>query len=311
MYNESIKERYIKEKNETTILPEKYLENLFKKTETFETEINKDVSSFTFYEINEMYKTWSLSSLSSLQVINSHLSLYTQWCLLQSLVPDSQNHYFEMNKENMMECINMFLVKSKVWTREQVINMTAQLPNASDKFLLLALFEGICGKEYCELSNLKKADFNGNEVELCTGRTIRISNKLLYMAEEAIDTYEYYPVTADAKVSKIDFNPWDDKVIKDYHNTEDDTSSFQIGRRIYRKLKRIFAFLGVEHMSGNALIESGKIHFINQICKEREIGSVKYVFSKEGDEEIREQFGSNFSKSSKVAFFDKYREYLV
>lgn len=311
IYNKDIKERYIKEKNETTILPDSYLERLFKKTETFETKLDKDVSNFTFYEIQEMYKTWSLSSLPSLQVINSHLSMYTQWCLQQSLVLDSQNHYLEVVKDNIIECINIFVTKKKFITRLQLIDMIPQLPNSSDEFLLLALFEGICGKEYCELSNLKKTDFHGNEAILCTGRRVKISETLINLAEEAGNTYKYYPVTSSEKRECFVLDPSDDKIIKDFHNTENGISDFQIGRRIYRKLRRIFAYLGIEYMSGNALVESGKIHFINERCKELKISAEEYIFSEDGEREIKEQFGGNFSHSSKIIFYDKYKEYLV
>ena len=310
IYNKDIKERYIKEKNEITILPDSYLERLFKKTEIFETKLNKDVSNFTFYEIEEMYKTWSMNSLASLQVINSHLSMYTQWCLQQSLVLDSQNHYLEFTKDKMVEYINLIVAKKKFITRLQLIEMISQLPNASDEFLLLALFEGISGKEYCELTNLKKTDFNGNEVTLCTGRKIKISNVLLNLAEEAGNTYEYYPVNSD-KREKFPFDLSDEKIIKDYYNAEESTSDFQMGRRIYRKLRRIFAFLGIEYMSANALVESGKVHFINERCKALRTSSAEYIFSKEGEGEIKEQFGSNFSKSSRIAFVDKFKEYLI
>ena len=66
-----------------------------------------------------------------------------------------------------------------------------QLLNPSDAFIMLALFEGIKGKDFCEIVKLKMSDFNENEVTLCTGRKVIVSNKLLALAEESNST-DYY-----------------------------------------------------------------------------------------------------------------------
>ena len=311
MYNKEIKERYVKEKTATTILPDSYLERLFKKTEVFEKEHGKDVSNFTFYEIEEMYKTWSIGSLQSLQVINSALSMYTQWCLQKNMVIDSQNHYLETTKDILAGTINHLKAKSRIITREQLLNLLPELPNASDAFLLLALFEGIWGKEYCELSNLSLKDIKGNVATLCTGREVLMSDVLTRLAIESGNTYEYYPVTAVSKKEKMFFDECDDKIIKDFYNTVSDTCDFQIGRRIYRKIKRSVDYVGMAHLNGNNLVECGKVDFINKICEEKKITAKEYLYSKNGSEELKQQYGSCFTSPTRTAFMKKYEEYLI
>ena len=311
MYNKETKERYIEEKKATTILPNSYLERLFKKTEVFEIEHGKDVSNFTFYDIEEMYKTWSMSSLQSMQVINSALSMYTQWCLKQNLVIDSQNHYLEITKDVMNGTLNQLKAKSKIITREQLLSLLPELPNASDAFLLLALFEGICGKEYCELSNLELKDIKGNIATLCTNREVAMSDELTRLVNESGNTYEYYPVSANAKKEKISFDAYDNKIIKDFCNTALDTCDFQIGRRIYRKIKRSVDYIGMAHLNGNNIVECGKVYFINKICEERKITAKEYLYSKIGSEELKNQFGGSFASSARIAFIKKYEEYLI
>lgn len=311
MYNKEIKERYIEEKKATTILPNSYLERLFKKTEAFEIEHGKDVSNFTFYEVEEMYKTWSMGSLQSLQVVNSALSMYTQWCLKQNMVIDSQNHYLEFTKEIMAGAINHLKAKSKIITRDQLLSLLPELPNVSDAFLLLALFEGISGKEYCELSNLESKDIKGNIATLCTNREVIMSEELTRLAIESGNTYEYYPVVATAKKEKILFDIHDEKIIKDFCNTASDTCDFQIGRRIYRKIKRSVDYVGMAHLNGNNIVECGKVYFINKICEERKITAKEYLYSKNGSEELKRQFGSSFTTSIRAAFIKKYEEYLI
>ena len=156
MYNENIKQRYIEYKTNLTIIPNGYLERLFDKTKQFEIELNKDVCNFTYYEIMNMYKTWNENSYETLQVTNSHLSLYTQWCIEQSLVADAQNHFLEFSKDIFMSCVNNIINDKKIVTREQVLSWFKDLNNVSDRFMFLALFEGIKGEQYKELTNLKR-----------------------------------------------------------------------------------------------------------------------------------------------------------
>ena len=78
MYNQDIKERYIREKSITTVMPEGYLGRMFQKTMPFEKALGKDVCNFSNSEIINLYKTWNLGSLTSLYVYNNTLQVYTQ-----------------------------------------------------------------------------------------------------------------------------------------------------------------------------------------------------------------------------------------
>ena len=97
MYNEERKRQYIEMKESNVTLPFRALERLFNQTEPFEEKNGKDVCEWTTTEILDFYKYLDQYSLSSLVVINSNLCLYTNWCLIEMLIPDCQNHYLEIN----------------------------------------------------------------------------------------------------------------------------------------------------------------------------------------------------------------------
>ena len=103
-YNNELKNRYIDYKEETTILANGFAQRIFDSVKKFEEDLRKDVSCFTYYEICDMYKAWNEVSLSVLSTKNSLLCGYTQWCLLQNLVLDSQNHFEEFNTTVLMDC---------------------------------------------------------------------------------------------------------------------------------------------------------------------------------------------------------------
>ena len=255
MYNESIKKRYIQEKENSTSTPNNYLERLFDKVKCFEEKYNKDVCCFTAYEIVDFYKTINISSLESLIVLNNHLSLYVQWCLQQNLVPDCQNHFDEINNDILVECINITSLKKAIITRETLNIWLSGSNNPSDAFTMLCLFEGIKGNDFCEILNLKMSDFSGNKVKLCTGREMIVSDKLIELAKITDATMEYHAVSK----TNLRVYPLEEKgyIIKDYTNCKDDISDYQRGRRIYKKILRNFELLGVsEYMKPNSLVES-------------------------------------------------------
>ena len=305
MYNKELKERYIREKNENSTLPCNYLECQFNKISKFENELNKDVHDFTVYEIVEYYKTLNVASLEILAVLNSHLSLYTQWCLQESLVVDNQNHFLEITLEQMKCCLNKILVEKKIVSRSQVIEWASNLPNPKDQVVMLGLFEGMKGKDFCDFVNLRPEDIKGNVATLVDGRKIQISDQLVKYIEDSISENVYYSSTGN----QLKTMPLVDKgyVIKDYPNTKEGTSAFAKGRIIYNGIARSLKYVGVlDYMSANSIYESGKIWMIKNRSRELNISSRDYVYS-DYIKEVEYQFGCKIVKS---VFWLKYEDHL-
>lgn len=306
MYNAEYKERFMAERETEVILSKGYLECQFEKVSSIEKDLNKDVSNFTFYEIMEYYKLLNTYSVNVLRVLNSQLSLYTQWCLQQNLVTDGQNHFLEMRHEDYDACINKRLFNSKIVNRKTILSWVEQLQNPREQFILLGLFEGIKGKDFCELANLKPGDIKGNIVELCTGRSIQISDKLLNIIYDCISEDTYYSITGKEKKTMplIDHG----YVIKDYPNTRDDVSEFQRGRKIYNSIQRIIQYIGVyPTVNANQIFESGKLDMIKTQAVKHGINCIDYIYSK-NLKEIEEKYNCTIQKKSYIM---KYKNYLV
>lgn len=307
MYNEEIKKRYIEEKENSTSISKGFLYKQFSKTKSFENLYQKDLCNFTKEEILNMYKTFNTSSLEFLININSQFSLYTQWCLYQNLVGDFQNHFSVIDRESLLTCVNTIAIRKSIITRETLYDLLQQLPNPSDKFVILALFEGIKGKEFCEIVNLKMSDFEGNTVTLCTGRKIKVSDKLIELAKESNETLDYYAITGEGEkmVQLMD----EDLIIKNYPNCNNCVDTFILGRRIYRKVIRTFDFLGVsEWMKPNSLVESGKIDYIKSRSKELSMTCEEYLKSSYVHE-VEQKYEYDMSRL-KLSFISKYKEFL-
>lgn len=303
MYNENLKRRFISERTDEVIIPINYLKNYFEKVSDIETRLQKDVSNFTYYEIIEFYKILNKTSISTLRVLNSQLSIYTQWCLQQNLVSDSQNHYLEIKTEDYMKCINKVLLEVRVIDKETIYDWIKELVNPRDQFILLGLFEGIKGKDFCELAKLRPEDVNGNKLILCTGREVKISDKLKYIIQQCIEERIYYPLKGIRKYIFRD----NGYVIKDYSNVLEDHSDKRRGRTIYNIIRRLFIYFDIQgSVNANCIFESGKIHMIKTRAKELNMTCEEYINSPY-IKEVTTQF--NFYLGSKREFINKYADY--
>ena len=307
MYNRDRKEIYITEKYATTTIDKYFLDNLFKKTEPFETELDKDVCNFTTKEIENMYKTLDYQSYDSIIVANNGLSQYTAWCMNQGFLFDSQNHFGEFDRTRLSGLINRVVMDLKMVSRETVLKWCDELPNPSDAFVILALFEGIRGRHYTELFDLTENDINMNDETIYIkgrNKNIPVSKKLCQLGLDSAHEEEYRSMS-DAMIHNVNFIP-SDKVIKEMPNWKEGVGDNILSKRISNKVLRAFSFLGVgEWMNISALVGSGTVSMIKTESEKLGITNTKYVETHLQD--VEEQFNKKIVKS---IFLNKYGAYL-
>ena len=306
MYNQELKERYRKEKESYTTVSTYYFSSLFKRTEPFEESLNKDISNFTTYEIINMYKTLAIMSLDTIATMNSNLSMYTQWCIQENLVNDYQNHFLEIDRDMMVSFVNKLAMDKKIVSRKQIIEWCQQLPNPSDSFCLLGLFEGIRGGGYLELAFAKIEDFHDNTFIAYNGREIKVSSTLIEYAEQSNETLDYQSISK-TMVKEVTLSE-NGRIIKDYPNVRRSESLPVLRRRTQSRLARIFNYIGIlEYMNGNDIRMSGIVEMSNNRSKELGISGKEYIYGI-GIEEIKKQYDFKVVPSM---FMDKFGEYLV
>lgn len=311
MFNKDLKQEYISYKESITNCPKGYLNNLFERSSVYESNLNKDVCSFTVKEILELYAILNFNSYDTLNVINSHYRLYTEYCLLKGLVHDNQNHYNEIQKKQLMDCINPLSKENKIITKEKLVNYCNTLVNYGDKFIIRCLFEGICGKELRDifLAKISDIDINKKKMTLSSGRIVNVSSTLIDYAIEADNAKEQYPnVDSDTLVWKSKEYIPSDKIVKWTKRSDRNYDDNNIV--MYRnKVSLIFKFLGLTHIvTPNSIIESGIIDTINEYCKNHNMVAAEAVYKKDLYNYIYEQFNKKIVRST---FIDKYQKFLV
>ena len=289
MYNEELKIRFIQSRAKEVTLPLRYLEREFEKIAPFETKLEKDVCNFSFYDIIDYYKFLNLTSIEGIEILNSQFLIYTDWCFKQNLVNDGQNHFRELRRDDYYNCINKAKLNMSIFDREDILNLIDDLPNPKDQFIILALFEGIKGKDFSDLTLLKPEHISGNIITLPSGKNIQVSDELIDYANKTIEEQSYYSMSG--KMEKV--IPLTDLgyIIKSYPNVDSTIDDlFQIGRRLYKGLMRLFAFLGMEHIKANDIYNSGMIYSIKENAKKHNMSCKDYIYSEYFEPEIEERY---------------------
>lgn len=268
MYNEEFKTNYIKETEFRNNSANLNINLLFRRIAPYEEKIGHDLYDFSIVEIIDYYKSLCTSSLESLMIMNNQYKLYTAYALKNGLVRDNQNHYDEIDNSVLNYCVNIGLLNAKIISREDLLSYleSDDVENVSDKFLALAIFEGICGKGCCELIDLTFNDFNGNIVTLKTGRQLEVSDKLVEWAKESSVTFEYYDINYSKSNKK--YLESDNRIIKRMANSTSE-DPFRLQRAIGRRLDRLIDKTMCQAFEARALLDSGRIEMARKLISDK------------------------------------------
>ena len=304
MYNEDQKQMFIDEQMKRRSVGDFYFIGIFKRAQKYEEGFGSDLCKFTKSQIELMYNTSSYTSLGSLKVANSVYNIYTKWCFDRGLCDSNQFDAF--NEDNLVNYLDNSEIQGQIATREMILRWCEELPNPSDKFLLLGIFEGISGKDYCEFANLTIDDLysNTNEINVVNRGRIKVSPRLIQYGLESADTTRYYSISRKQK--KIGQFKESDLIIKEYASVQAGTDEFWTGRRIYKKCLRIIHFLfGDTHMTAKNISDSGIIDMIRRRSNELCITTKTYMANY--NDEIVRQYGRVINANM---FIRKYGQYI-
>ena len=165
------------------------LPRIFDVVRPLEEYYGKDCCNFTIEEIISAMMAFRSADVGTLRQKASLLRTYTNFCIASGFSIDGINHYVELTSDILMRCIDKKKAAAMILTPDDIEEILSELDNSRDKFLILAPYEGICGKEFCELTELTIDDLLGNNrVRLCDGRIISVSKRLYNIMIEASET---------------------------------------------------------------------------------------------------------------------------
>lgn len=303
MINESFKEKFINDKSTIT---KGYVKNVFNKCAKLEELYNKDVCNFTLEQIKEVLLTFCSTSVECLRVVTSVLRKYTYFMIENNLSKDNINHYDYVDTEILMKCVNIKVLDNKYIDRETLLGYIDILPNASDQWCILALYEGISGEK---LSNITLTSGNGlqysdEKIKLFDGSIFTPSSKLFDIACESAETYVYEGINVCSdKLMRLQ----GDKILKIRDNVMiDDNDIHRAYNRLLARIRTSKNYLDVKTMSIPRLQLSGMVYQFKCIM-EKENKTYDELFDSEEFYNIRKKFGyEKYVKSRLYAIIKDY-----
>lgn len=296
MYNEEIKSEFIKESIGDNPQLEVILPRIFRYAEKIEHEKNRDISNWGIKDIISYYKSLCIGSVDSLKVMNSQLRRYTEFCQYKNLLLDNQNHFNEITYDILLTCVNKGLIYNSIVTKKDLYEYIDEMNIVADAFLSLALFEGIGGSKLIDFNKLTLSDFEGNKVKLESGRTLKVSNKLLALAVESSNTYYF---KTNARLVRYKDN--DKRIIKDKANSFSDEQRLV---RYQHQLIRLRKSTGNKFFSASTLNESGRIDMIMNLSKEHGMSYEEILSDEKLRNVIEYRYGKIYSLSRYLKKYD-------
>ena len=286
--------------------PSRWWERVFEKTYLFEKSKDKDLYNFTVPEILEFYKYLDVPTLTPLVVYNTNLVKYAQWALNENLVTDNQNHFNNIDNEILLTCVNILKINQSIILYDDFMNIiNTRIANEQDRYIFMCMFEGIQGKDFEEIVNLKMTDIDekNNTVRLCTGREMCVLKEFPLIARAADAQTTYLGLTDKEREIKLIPNS---TIYKEKSNSR----GKQLGRGIYRTITRnINTVNGLNYMVNSKSIKiSGMIYYINRRADKLGISVEELLYSLDNCQDILDKYQFNIVYRRRL--LQSYKEYL-
>lgn len=185
-------------------------ENFLHRIRDFEIKFmnDKKIYEFNYEEIILFLKSLGSSSVDSLNAYSYMINNYLDFCKKESKMDNVIDWMRTINLETLEKCVNKNKSDNKFVNREDLYNLTELLINNYDKALLLLTFEGVLGKEYCDLINLKVEDLDfENNIIKYKNKEIQMNEKLKDILKKLINEDSiFYANKIDDRVDMLNMD---------------------------------------------------------------------------------------------------------
>lgn len=291
LYNKTQKSNYISEMMESGNISEEtsksYL-RIFLVTHEKEKELDKDLCQFTFEEMESVLYGFEANNRNTIESYARIISSYLKWAIGKNYI-----------KKNVLAVLKpddfqRYLTNKEIYFKNTQLQRYEDLcENYQDAVIIRMLFEGVGGKQFSEIRNLKKedvdferstlrlistlkADTNGVPIKY-TERNLRVSDRLMSLIRGAIDQKTY--MKKNGELNQTDNNnirPYTDLVDNDYvvrpSITKTEHWLHPVDKYvIYRRIAIISESLDIENLTAKFIQRSGMIYQAHLLMEDNEV----------------------------------------
>ena len=302
--NDDIKKEFIKEYCRSRIVSETSLNSVLNRVQSEERRKKKAVIDFTQQEIIELYKKFNLTSVNTLQNYNNYLKSYCDFVIYKT--NKGTNHFADISKEILKNCIDEDIKKNKYITYEHLQEIQAELLNYTDSAILECLWNGISGKELHDLTHLERSQVNKSDMTITFegNRVMKIYPRLYELLDKAFDEIDMVCYGESMIIKRVDGLG---RLYKVRDNAYKDSDSVRF-RWVYRKIMIIRDYVGLPNMSMKTLQGSGMLNLLSLGMKETGMELREFLYTEYG-EKIMQRYG--FTNENRINIvYDKFAEYV-
>ena len=288
MYQNEIKESFIKDYIRSRVIAQTSLYSLFRKTEKYEESLGKDCCQFTQDEVLEMYKDFKAKSVFVLLNYNVILKAYCAW----------QKYYNKLETEIAYENITKNMLEPlipenamKVLSREDVTDIEDQLHNWTDKAIVEALFEGLSGNSMRDLISVEAnmVDHKRKQLIFPDGRVFDLTDRLYNLLMESFNETEYICYGQTLRVKKLIGTG---RLYKERDNAHAMDSDDKYFRWVYRKIQNARKHVGINSLTMKNLAAAGLIHYLREGMEQTGLALKPFLLTEMG-EKLMDKYGYN------------------
>lgn len=299
MYENDQKEAFIEEYLRSKIVASTSLYAIFKKTERFEQDLEKDVSEFNKEEILRMLKSFRSKSINSLLNYVVILKHYSRW--MTGVV--GQNEYELIGKKDVENLVDKDA--NILLTREDLDEIEESLLNWTDKAIVELLWEGIAGPNMKELFYFSEENVDfGNRIIITASGSRYLTDKLEDLLIKAFAETDMMPYGKTFRVFNVIGKG---RIYKERANSRGATSDDACFRYIYRKIQIFREYLEMPGLTMKNLQASGLWHYLQIALKETGMELREFLKTEEG-KELANKYG--FGDYWVDNIVSKYSQYL-
>lgn len=276
LYNRDQKEMFLKGLNSNTRAA---YERVLNRAKILEEQFNKDLYDFNIYEIEKVIHYLNPGTLSSVIAATSIIQNYIRWGIEQDLRTDNLNPLDAIAGDHFY---SKFIDSSNktIFKKEEIDDITGGLVNFQDSAIVQCIFEGVVGKRYSEILNLRRQDINESTNELTltnevsekeqTTRTVTVSDDLINMLLKAVNETIYYKnnghPSENIKAPTANLMESDFVFRNVLLNTKGlDRADYHL---IFRRLKKVAEWNKQPYLTGINIRNSGMLYMAYKLYKQ-------------------------------------------
>lgn len=275
-----------------------------------ETEIEKDseIVKWSKNDILVFYTSLMSTSADRLKNINFALKAYANWCIADCIIAPGQNHFEEIEFNDLIKCINKNAINCSYISKESLLGWGGfGEDNLCDLAAIIMLFEGVKGNRCKEIlgATFYDIDFDKAQITLntTTKRIVTFDPIWLPVLKDAMREEEY--VLVNGKRMKY----CNANIVRAYRKDQEKQSS-EIAKvnGLHGRVMKYTERRGVHNLTINSIMVSGQIEYIKKGAMESGMEVNEFILGKECREMIQEKYGVILRKP--LDFYLKNQEYF-